>query len=37
VRRHCARALEDHLVPQHVEFREALPRNERGKVARRAL
>jgi long-chain acyl-CoA synthetase len=32
VRRHCARCLEDHMVPHVVEFRAELPKNERGKI-----
>jgi long-chain acyl-CoA synthetase len=37
VLRHCARRLEDFMVPKHVEFRDALPKSENGKVDRRAL
>lgn len=34
---HCARYLEDFIVPKHVEFRKELPKNENGKVAKKAL
>jgi long-chain acyl-CoA synthetase len=37
VKRHCAEALEDYMVPSAVEFRSELPKNERGKVAKREL
>jgi acyl-CoA synthetase (AMP-forming)/AMP-acid ligase II len=37
VRRHCAALLEEHMVPQLVEFRAELPKNERGKILRQAL
>lgn len=37
VLRHCARHLEDFMVPKHVEFRDALPKSENGKIDRRAL
>jgi amino acid adenylation domain-containing protein len=37
VRLHCAARLEDHMVPQLVEFRSELPKNERGKILRQAL
>lgn len=37
VRMHCARQLEPHQVPTHVEFRDALPRSENGKTLRRKL
>jgi amino acid adenylation domain-containing protein len=37
VRRHCAALLEEHMVPQLVEFRAELPKNERGKIVRQAL
>ena len=35
VLRFCARHLEDHMVPKHVEFREFLPRTDSGKASRR--
>ena len=34
---HCARRLEDFMVPKIIEFVEALPRTESGKVDRRHL
>lgn len=34
---HCSSCLEDFIVPKYVEFREELPRNENGKVAKKAL
>jgi acyl-coenzyme A synthetase/AMP-(fatty) acid ligase len=37
LQRHCAARLEDHMVPSIVEFREALPRNDRGKIMTREL
>jgi amino acid adenylation domain-containing protein len=37
IKRHCAAALEDYMVPSAVEFRSELPKNERGKVAKREL
>ena len=33
--RHCARLLEEFMVPKSVEFRECLPRTDTGKVSRR--
>jgi long-chain acyl-CoA synthetase len=33
--RHCAGMLEDYMVPKHVEFRDALPKTESGKISRR--
>jgi long-chain acyl-CoA synthetase len=33
--RHCARHLEDFMVPKMVEFRDALPKTESGKISRR--
>jgi amino acid adenylation domain-containing protein len=33
--RHCARHLEDFMVPKLVEFRPALPKTDTGKVSRR--
>jgi long-chain acyl-CoA synthetase len=35
--RHCARNLEDFMVPKHVEFRDQLPKSENGKIARRQI
>jgi amino acid adenylation domain-containing protein len=35
VLRHCARHLEDFMVPKLVEFRPALPKTDTGKVSRR--
>jgi amino acid adenylation domain-containing protein len=37
VMQHCARHLEDHMVPRNVEFREHLPRTESGKINRRLV
>jgi len=37
VRRHCRARLEGHMVPRHVEVREALPKTETGKIRRAAL
>ncbi len=37
VQRHCAANLEDFMVPSIVEFRDDLPKNERGKVMKREL
>lgn len=37
VQRHCAANLEDFMVPSVVEFRDELPKNERGKVLKREL
>lgn len=37
VLRHCAKHIEDFMVPKHVEFRDALPKSENGKIDRRAL
>ena len=33
--RHCARLLEDFMVPKSVEFRASLPKTDTGKVSRR--
>lgn len=33
--RHCARHLEDFMVPKSVEFRDSLPKTDTGKVSRR--
>jgi long-chain acyl-CoA synthetase len=35
--RHCGRHLEDFMVPKTVEFRDALPKTESGKISRRLL
>lgn len=35
--RHCRTNLEDFMVPQVVEFRETLPKNESGKIIKTAL
>ena len=35
--RHCARSLEDFMVPKTVEFREGLPKTESGKINRREV
>jgi long-chain acyl-CoA synthetase len=35
--RHCARRLEDFMVPKLVEFRDALPKTESGKISRRLI
>ncbi len=35
--RHCAARLEDFMVPKHVQFREALPKSENGKISRRQV
>lgn len=35
--RHCARHLEDFMVPKIVEFRDGLPKSENGKIARRQV
>ncbi len=35
--RHCARFLEDYMVPKFVEFRSALPKTESGKISRRLV
>jgi long-chain acyl-CoA synthetase len=35
--RHCSRHLEDFMVPKMVEFRDALPKTESGKISRRAV
>ena len=32
--RHCARRLEEFMVPKHVEFRDALPKSHNGKISR---
>jgi acyl-coenzyme A synthetase/AMP-(fatty) acid ligase len=35
--RHCAANLEDFMVPKIVEFRDALPKTDSGKISRRAV
>jgi acyl-coenzyme A synthetase/AMP-(fatty) acid ligase len=35
--RHCSRHLEDFMVPKMVEFRDALPKTESGKISRRQV
>jgi acyl-coenzyme A synthetase/AMP-(fatty) acid ligase len=35
--RHCARHLEDFMVPKLVEFRDALPKTDSGKISRRLV
>jgi long-chain acyl-CoA synthetase len=35
--RHCARNLEDFMVPKHVQFRAELPKSDNGKIARREI
>jgi acyl-CoA synthetase (AMP-forming)/AMP-acid ligase II len=37
VLRHCARHLEDFMVPKRVEFRSTLPRTATGKIDKRQL
>jgi long-chain acyl-CoA synthetase len=37
VQKHCARRLEDFMVPKFVEFRETLPRSPNGKIAKLEL
>ena len=37
IMRHCARFLEDFMVPKVVEFRAALPKTESGKISRRQV
>jgi amino acid adenylation domain-containing protein len=37
VRSHCARNLEDFMMPKYIEFVQDLPRNENGKVNRLVL
>jgi long-chain acyl-CoA synthetase len=33
--RHCAKNLEDYMVPKSIEFRDALPKTDSGKLSRR--
>lgn len=35
--RHCARYLEDYMVPKFIEFRPSLPKTESGKISRRLV
>jgi long-chain acyl-CoA synthetase len=35
--RHCAKHLEDFMVPKIIEFRDELPKTESGKIARRLV
>ncbi|HEX5477330.1 MAG TPA: AMP-binding protein, partial [Burkholderiales bacterium] len=35
--RHCAKRLEDFMVPKTVEFRDALPKSANGKISRRQV
>ena len=35
--RHCARHLEDFMVPRRVSFRETLPKTDSGKISRRLV
>ena len=35
--RHCRANLEDHMVPQIIEFRETLPKNANGKIRKTEL
>ncbi len=35
--RHCAKNLEDFMVPKQVAFRDALPKTESGKISRRLV
>jgi long-chain acyl-CoA synthetase len=37
VLRHCARFLEDFMVPKFVEFRPSLPKTDSGKISRRLV
>jgi long-chain acyl-CoA synthetase len=37
VTRHCARNLEDFMVPKVVEFRDQLPKSDNGKILRRQV
>jgi long-chain acyl-CoA synthetase len=37
LRRHCARHLEDYMVPARIELRQQLPTTPNGKIDRRAL
>ena len=35
--RHCARHLEEFMIPKFVEFRDALPKTDSGKISRRLI
>jgi acyl-coenzyme A synthetase/AMP-(fatty) acid ligase len=35
--RHCASHLEDFMVPKIIQFRDALPKTESGKISRRLV
>ena len=35
--RHCRQNLEDFMVPQHIEFRDALPKTSSGKIKKTGL
>jgi long-chain acyl-CoA synthetase len=35
VMRHCARYLEDHMIPKIIEFRDSIPKTDSGKASRR--
>jgi amino acid adenylation domain-containing protein len=37
VRKHCRARLESHLVPKHVEIRDALPETDSGKIRKASL
>jgi long-chain acyl-CoA synthetase len=37
VLRHCRQHLEDFMVPQHIEFRDELPKSSNGKIAKKEL
>ena len=37
IQRHCAKYLEDYMVPSSVEIRDELPKTESGKIKRREL
>ena len=37
ISRHCARYLEEFMIPKYVEFREGLPKNDHGKILKAAL
>jgi len=37
IRRHCAKYLEDFMLPKYVEFRKTLPRTSSGKVDKKQL
>ena len=37
VLRYCRQHLEDFMVPQHIEFRDELPKSSNGKIAKKEL